>query len=437
VFGVRERNSRGRYVDSSKPRKGPNAPSAGAIPLKLVKTEHPLFRFLIDAMQASMEPRDQMSKLVGQWDEETQRVIKGVYCPTGRFRTAFGAAGTETTRFNSKKSDFWDGGNAQNFRTKYKDWLVADPHCLFLDVDYSQSDDVFIGYESNDPDKIAVIESGMDGHAVHGELFFKKPYAEIVAGKKAKDPAIVHPTRGIRQISKRVVHGTNFQMASMTLFTTMGRYTVVAAAQILGFEDADSWPQERLVALCGSLMSAYRKKYRRLNKKEWYGEIERQLKRSGILANAFGITRRFLGDPNDNGTQREATAYIGQSDTAGNMNRTMYEIDFGWIPQTFRDGPNPDANAVPLKMDIWSHGFRFMLQVHDSFLCQVDTRHPKWKEACHNLLHVMERPVIINGHTVRIKTEAEFGLRWGYGLTESWDGRSDEALDRIAATLLQ
>lgn len=437
VFGVRKRNARGRYIDSSKPEKGPNAPSAGAIALKLVKTEHPLFRFLVEAMQASMEPRDQLSKLIGRYDHETGFFQGGVFCPTGRFRTSYGAAGTETTRFNSKKSDFWDGGNAQNFRTKYKDFLVADPHNIFIDVDFSQSDDVFIGYESNDPDKIAVIESGMDGHAVHGELFFKVPYAEIVSGKAAKDPRIIHPIKGIRQISKRVVHGTNFQMAAMTLYTTMGRDTVVAAAEILGFNDANGWPQERLVALCNSLMSAYRKKYKRLNRKEWYAEIATQLKRSGLLANAFGITRRFLGDASDNGTQREATAFIGQSDTAGNMNRTMYEIDFGWIPPKFRDGPNPDALATPLKMDYHSHGFRFMLQVHDSFLCQLDTRNPKWKEAARNLLHVMERPVIINGHTVSVKTEADLGVAWGYGLTESWDGKDMDRLDAIATKLLE
>jgi hypothetical protein len=184
-------------------------------------------------------------------------------------------------------------------------------------------------------------------------------------------------------------------------------------------------------------MAAYRKKYKRLNRKEWYGEIETQLKRSGVLANAFGITRRFLGDPGDNGTQREATAFLGQSDTAGNMNRTMYEIDFGYVPPTFRDGPNPDATVTPLKMDYQSHGFRFMLQVHDSFLVQLDTRNPRWKEAAHNLLHVMERPVIINGHVVRVKTEPEFGVRWGYGLTETWNGKDDSALDRIASTLLE
>src|SRR3546814_8575488 len=68
---------------------------------------------------------------------------------------------------------------------------------------FSQSDDVFVGYESNDAHKIEVIESGMDGHAIHGELFFARPYDWIVAGKKAGDPDVVHPTRGVRQLVKR------------------------------------------------------------------------------------------------------------------------------------------------------------------------------------------------------------------------------------------
>src|SRR3546814_5082221 len=82
------------------------------------------------------------------------------------------------------------------------------------------SDDVFVGYESNDAHKIEVIESGMDGHAIHGELFFARPYDWIVAGKKAGDPDVVHPTRGVRQLVKRVVHGSNFMMAAMTLYLT-------------------------------------------------------------------------------------------------------------------------------------------------------------------------------------------------------------------------
>lgn len=424
VLGARERTAKGRYVNPDSKKPDDRKRASGKIALKMIRTEHPFFGYIVDHLEKAMEPDKQISN------------VCGIKLFTDRFRTAFNGTGTTTTRFSSKSSNFWDGGNAQNIREVYRDWLVADEGCLLMDVDYSQSDDIFVGYESNDPDKIRVIESGMDGHAVHGELFFKVPYDEIVSGKKAGDPRIVHPITGIRQIAKRVVHGTNFQMAAITLFMTMGRESVVGAAKLLGFDDADSYSQDRLVNVCGYLMAAYRKKYKRLNKKEWYAEIAKDLKTKGTIVNAFGIERRFLGDPEDNGTQREATGFIGQSDTAGNMNRAMYEVDWGFIPERFRDGLNPDFRDRPRQMTQASHGFQFLLQIHDSFVCQLDTRHPNWKEGAANLLHVMERPIIINGHSVRVKTEAEVGTRWSKRLMSGWKGTDPHDLDRIAVTHL-
>jgi len=81
-----------------------------------------------------------------------------------------------------------------------------------------------------------------------------------------------------------------------------------------------------------------------------------------------------------------------------------------------------------------SHGFALLLQVHDSFVIQLNTRHPRWKEAAHNVLHVMNRPVIINGHSVRIKTEAELGTRWSKKEMIEWKGKDPHDLDRIAAS---
>jgi hypothetical protein len=421
-LGVRERNSRGRYVTPGAKGKAASR-SSGAFALKLAKTDHPFFRLIIEAMEAAMEPGKQISN------------VCNMPLFTDRFRTAYNAAGTETERFSSKKSNFWDGGNSQNIRKKYRDWLIPDEGNIFLDIDYSQSDDVFMAYESQDPDKIAVVESGKDGHAVNGELFFGKTYDWIVSGKKAGLDEVVHPIFGIRQLAKKVVHGTNFQMAAMTLYVTMGREAVVAAAILLGYLDAETWDQDRLVQLCGMLMMKYRKKYRRLSAKEFYAEIAKQLRETSVITNAFGVARRFLSDATDGGTQREATAFIGQSDTSSNMNRVMYEVDWGYIPERFRDGLNPDRNETPLRMTHESHGFRFHLQVHDNFLSQLDLRHPRWKEAAHNLLHVMNRPVIIHGREVRIRAEAEVGLKWGKGMLE-WDGRDVHDLDRIATSLM-
>lgn len=430
VLGATPRNARGRAIGKDNKK---DSPSAGAMALKLIKSEHPIFRLIIERLEDCMAPDKQLSNVFGKYDD-SGRVSGGIKFFTDRFRTTYNPVGTESERYSSKGSNFWDGGNTQNIRKDYRDWIVADESQVFLDIDFSQSDDVFMAYESQDPEKIAVVESGLDGHAVNGELFFGKPYDWIVAGKRANDPLVVHPITGIRQLSKKIVHGTNFQMAAFTLYVQMGRESVVAAANLLGHPDADSWNQEKLVHLCGQLMLSYRRKYRRLSAKEYYKEIADQLKATGILANCFGVTRRFLGDPADNGTQREATAFIGQSGTASNMNRVMFEIDWGWMPERFRDAPNPWAKEKPLRMDRESHGFGFHLQVHDNFVSQLDTRHSRWKEAAHNLLYVMNRPVIIHGREVSIRAEAEVGLRWGKGMIE-WDGKDPYDLDRIVTSL--
>lgn len=426
VLGVRERNARGRFVASGKGRDGR---SAGQFALKLAKADHPFFRLIIEAMEAAMVPDTQLGNVFGR-SQPDGTVKGGIKFFTDRFRTAYNPVGTETWRFSSKGSNFWDGGNQQNLRDKYRDFVVADEGCVFLDIDYSQSDDVFMAYESQDLEKIRVVESGLDGHAVNAEFLLKRDYDWIVAGKKANDPEVTHPITGVRQITKKLVHAGNFQMAGLTAYVTAGREAILKAAQLLGHPDAEQWEQARFAHLCDQLIAAYRKKYPRLSAKEYYGEIAKMLRDSGIITNCFGLSRRFLGSPADSGTQREATAYIGQSATASNMNRVMYEIDHGFIPESFRDGPNPHRRERPLKMNLDSHGLRFMMQVHDNFVSQLTLTHPRWREAAHNILQVMNRPVIIHGREVSVRAEASLAFRWGKDVVD-WDGKDPYDLDRI------
>lgn len=405
VFGIKEMDARGRPLSA----RSKGGRSSGKIPLRMARQEHPLYRIIIDKLEEAMAPAKQVSN------------ICDMKLYSDRFRNAYNPVGTETMRLSSKKSNFWDGTNSQNINKKMRDWLIADDDHVLLDIDYSQSDDVIMAYESQDPEKIAVVESGRDAHAVNGELFFRIDYDKIVEGKRADDPWITHPITGIRQISKRIVHGTNFQMAGFTLYVNMGRDSVVAAAEYAGFVDAELWNQEKLVKFCDAMMRVYRGRYKRLSAKEYYKEVADQLLRYRVMTNAFGDTRLFLSDPKDPATQREATAFIGQSGTGGNMNRVMEEIDWGYIPSHFRDGPNPHANETPLRMSYESHGIAFLIQVHDNFVASLNTKHPRFVEAANNLLRVMERPVIIHGREVVIKAEAELSLRWSHK-TLPWNG---------------
>jgi len=433
LLGASPRDDKGRRLgkDSLK------SPSTGAIPVKLAKSEHPFFNFMLTRLEDCNTPAVQISNVINTMKERSFDYPTGLL--TSRFRTSYGAQKTETWRLSSKESTFWDGGNAQNIRSEMRDVLTAEPECFLIDIDYSQSDAVFVAYESNDPRYIQTMSDlSRDSHATHAEHFFKIPYQQIIEGKARKDPKIVHPTKGVRKLTKRVVHGANFQMTGQTLYMTMGRDEVVAAAMFLGFHDAAGWKEERLYQFCDSLLRSFRTLYPRLNRKGWYGEIAHRLLTDGEITNCWGYTRKFLGDPKDSGTQREATAFYGQSGTAGNINRTMDELLFGYVPERFRDGPNPSIGVNPLRLEP-RHGIDLRLQTHDSLTFNVDPRKPDWREGLNNILIVMGRPVIINGHTAVVGIEAELGCRWGKSLQKpyqmiGWDLKTPIDLDRVMST---
>lgn len=416
LLGAKPRDAKGQLIKNASGK----GRSAGKYALKMIRSEHPFFKKIIDVLDSSQEPLKQISNVCDM-------TVNGP-----RVRSSISVR-TETWRYSSSSSPFWDGTNLQNIRKSMRDWMIADEGCILFDVDYSQSDAVFVAYESNDSNYIETMTSGRDSHAIHGEFFFKMPYDKIIQGKKADDPLITHPITGIRNITKRIVHGANFQMAGMTLYVSqMGKEATVFTARQMGFPSPDTWTEAMFAQFCQKLLNMFRGRYPRLSKNGWYGEIAKLLETERMITNAFGMTRSFIGDPKDPATQREATAFYGQSDTAGNMNRTLEEILYGYVPPTFRDGPNEYAKTKPLQLDNPEYGMKMLLQVHDSLIGQISTRAPRWKEGLHNLLTVMERPVTINGHRAIVKTEAEIGKYWGKSMIP-WRLGDPYDLDRISA----
>lgn len=401
MLGATPRNDKGRVLKpkADVPRSQTPKASAGKSALKMVKWEHPLNMLYVDLLEKSMVPKKRISN------------VCNMNIATHRFRYKLGSP-TETWRYTGKASDFWDGSNPQNITKKMRDFMVADEGCLMFDVDYEQSDAAYVAHESNDANYIKLVNSPLDSHAYHAAHFFDITYDEVMKGKKAEDDYIVHPITGIRQITKRIVHGANFQMQSYTLFVSMGRDSVITAAIASGFLGAVGWDETQLVQFCGKLLKSYPALYPRLTKKEWYGEITQQLKDTGKVTSAYGMTRQFMGDWNDPDTQREATAFYGQAGTSGNMNRCTNEVDWGYIPKDFRDGPNPHANESPLILCHEGSPFEILLQNHDSFIGQVDTRVEGWQDYLNNFLTVMERPCIINGHTMHVPAEMNVGIDW-------------------------
>lgn len=343
----------------------------------------------IDRLLEAKKPGGVLSKYGNYW----QLCYKN-----GRFLSWHNASGTDTFRLNSGNCQFWTGTNGQNFQPEIQEMFVADPDYVFVDIDYSASDDWFIAHEAEDEDKIHNLLT-KDVHSWHASQFFKIAYDKIRAGKKAHEPWVVHAITGVRQIAKKVAHGKNFMMQPTMMYNLAGRDIMVTAAGLMGHKNPERMTDKELIGVCDTLCDLYDHPrtgmYKRI--RAWQKEAHEALAQNGNLAtNAFGITRKFFGNANDHETQRALCSYYGQSGTSGNVNRATNEIFYSGV----------DDGRLCL----------FVLQVHDSlkFLIHKSVLHQKVAQ----IKEIMERPITIKGRTFVVPTEITVGLTDGKGMMD-------------------
>lgn len=411
ILGVKPRNARGRYV------KDRADSSTGAVVLRSIRHEHPIFRRVADGIIKAGEPAKQISNVVH---------IKRA--PYGRLYPGYSGCGTTTSRLACSEPPTKHGTNLQNIRAKYRDFLVAEPGHFLLDMDLSAGDDVFVTYESADPRKIELHRSGLDSHSKNATLFFPNwEYGEVVRLKKLNDDRVVHPITGIRQITKKLAHGCNYLMAAMTLLMTAGREAIVAAAIESGHKDAGFWAQEQLVEFCVSLEIKYRDYYtrfKRAGEHSWYTDLKKEFWSTGGFTTPFNYFQRFLGDAQDDSVHRALAATAGQAGTAGRINTALEELVLGHIAPTFRDAENPARFETPLKISQDSHGISLRLQTHDSLTWDIDPNHKRFEEGLEMIQTVMRRPIVIRNkltgdlETFVVGTESGVGPAWGKDMVE-------------------
>lgn len=343
----------------------------------------------IDRLLEAKKPGGVLSKYGNYWE---------LCYRNGRFLSWHNASGTDTFRLNSGSCQFWTGTNGQNFQPEIQEMFVADPDYVFVDIDYSASDDWFVAHEAEDVDKIANLKS-KDVHSWHAHKFFGKSYDEVVRGKKQHEPWVVHAITGVRQISKKVAHGKNFLMGGATLYNTAGRDMIVAAATMMGYVNPERMTDKELIGICNLLGDIYDDPrtgmYKRI--RAWQKEIAVELAKNGNCAtNSFGLTRKFFGNAEDHETQRALCSFFGQSGTSGNINRATNEIFYGGV----------DDGRLCM----------FVLQVHDSlkFLIHKSVLHEKIAA----IKEIMERPVTVKGRTFVVPTEITVGLTDGKGMLD-------------------
>lgn len=360
--------------------------------LKLVATQHPLYKRMIEQIWAAKKPANNASKY-GE-----------LRLMNDRFMYKLSAAGTENWRFSSKSSDFWYGTNVQNVPEPIRYVFEPDFGYVLFDFDYSQSDSYFTAFESEDLVYIENMLSSTDTHLLHAAHFFKEPLEKLIAGKEQKEDWCVHKTKGVRSITKRVVYGANYLMTGYTLFLTMGQDAVVAAAKHLGYADAGSWNYKQLIKLCDGFIASYFQLYKRVL--EWLEEMKIHVAQNSNLCTAFGgSTRLFFGDIlHDKAALRELASFFGQAGTAGNINAFLDDFFY----------PNSPFKTEKTKLHDSSDIMMFF-QVHDSVVGQVKI------EKLHllkDLKEQMERECTIHGRTFVVPVEGQVGFGWGKRMTD-------------------
>lgn len=148
----------------------------------------------------------------------------------GRILFALNPHGTDTGRLASREHHFWCGLQIQNIPRgkEVKSTLCADSGFVMAECDLEQAESRDTGYISGDENIIKAVSGTRDFHSVNASAFFGRKYEDIYDDErhKTKDKAL-------RDISKRVNHGFNYNMGPMVLVETMGLKAIYEAAKLL------------------------------------------------------------------------------------------------------------------------------------------------------------------------------------------------------------
>ena len=373
--------------------------STDKVALGQLQYQHPLIKKFVDQLHKITVP----NKFITDFSD--------CKLDNGRMLYSLNASGTNTSRASSSNSPFWIGRNMQNISPVVRESMVADDGYILFDVDYSQSDNYFVAYESEDEKCMEVVMDPRDTHCIHTAFFFKKSYEEVYNDPNKK----AHSS--LRSVTKKIVHGCNYSMQGRTMFLNIcaeiGKEALYNAAEALGYQEPWSLPDTTLVEICDKLRKSYFELYPHLA--TWDSRLVNECRENGgVLTTAFGFTRRFFGNyVSDLAIQRTMSSLKGQGGTGGNINRAMYQYYYG------RGDGRPS---------LYSQGLRIQLQVHDSLVGEVPVGKMYLLD---ELMDIMEQPITIKGREMHVPVECDVGFTWSKAMKGYTKGDGDKHLAEL------
>lgn len=354
-----------------KPKIGKSKSGTDEKNLKKVGEQHP---FLLRMTEEILEYRESQ-KAIGTYYDFLQ--LKG------RLMWSLDPFGTETDRMACRASSFWVGTQVQNVPGYAKEMLIADEGFEIFEADNKQSEGRTTAYCSQEEALIIALEDATrDFYRTLGTLFFNMPYEEVTDFFRNK-------------VLKRIVHGTNYMMGAVTFIENIGVRILMETAAKLGIvivevPKANHLNQRTLRQFAKDLLDVYHRPFPRI--REWYKEIEEEIRDTGFLVSPTGQVRKFFGDIKRSHTMlRSAVAHQPQNLSVEILNkgflRAYHEI------------------CLPSNGD-----FRLKAQIHDSIFGQ-------WKisrrdEFAAKLAQCMYNPTVVHGRTLVIPIDIKHGQNW-------------------------
>lgn len=258
--------------------------------------------------------------------------------------------GTDTGRLASREHHYWTGLNIQNQpRGKsVKQTYVADDGFAFGECDLEQAESRDTAYITGDITLIKNVSAGQDFHSLNASAFFGTPYQEIYddATKKVL-------LKDLRDLSKRVNHGANYNMGPSVLVDTMGLEKIYKARSILGLPRF--WEAKQIAEY---LLGVFGKTYPTV-REEYPAWIKKEVAMTRMLVGATGWTRYCFSDPSKN--KQALNAYIAHCPQSLNgmvLNKAYMKV--------FYDLAMSEEHRS---------NFKLLAQIHDSILFQYRIGH--------------------------------------------------------------
>jgi DNA polymerase I-like protein with 3'-5' exonuclease and polymerase domains len=381
--------------------------------LEGLRNKYPRARPVVDCILALRDIDKQTSVLnsaVCEWD--------------GRMRTSYNVAGTETGRWSSSESAFWNGTNMQNITADLREIFIADDGYKLFYADLDQAESRVVAYITGDDGYINACESG-DLHTTVVQMVWPSlPWT----GDPDEDRRIADQQYYLhftyRDMCKRAGHGTNYGLQAGSLqrqlkidlkdahrfqlmyyggdisYASLARWhkqdsgggfdQLIDEGTTLGVSPKKGELDKRLVRVAGAFPGI----------RAWHNDVAQKIQTTGQMTTPLGRRRQFWGRLTDATTLREAIANEPQSTVGDLLNIGLYRI---W-------------NELEPRVQLLG-------QVHDAILGQA--REETFDKDMQDVLDCMHNPLVINGRSMVIPTSAEVGYSWGKEpLMEKWSNEN-------------